>query len=134
MLVLFAQPQLLPTQARLSSVHLSLPQSEAANSSSNSGASSGAGGVDATGHVALCITEELWALSGMDGVSDLVVSLAKVLASLPLPEDDQVRQTAARQPVLVCVLWTDEGGRRVARVPASVCVCVMLSLLCTLQQ
>lgn len=43
--------------------------------------------VEAAGHAALCITEELWALSGLDGVSNLVESLAKVLKSLPLPED-----------------------------------------------
>ncbi|CAN0128576.1 unnamed protein product, partial [Ectocarpus sp. 8 AP-2014] len=60
------------------------------SSSSSAGTAGAAGGVDATGHVALCITEELWTLSGIDGVSELAASLAKVLTSLPLPEDDQV--------------------------------------------
>ncbi len=52
--------------------------------------------------MALCITEELWALSGVDsgngngGVSGLVASLAKVLSSLPLPEDDQVKGEGAQ--------------------------------------
>lgn len=47
-------------------------------------------GADATGHTALCITEELWTLCGIDGADGLVMSLAKVLTSLPLPDDDQV--------------------------------------------
>lgn len=61
------------------------------NSSGASAIAAVAGG--ATGHVALCITDELWTLSGVDAgefSSDLTLSLAKVLASLPLPEDDQV--------------------------------------------
>lgn len=59
--------------------------------------------MDATGHVALCITEELWTLSGIDGVSELAVSLAKVLTSLPLPEDDQVWFDILCCALVVCV-------------------------------
>lgn len=51
--------------------------------------------VEAAGHAALCITEELWTLSGVDGVSNLVESLAKVLKSLALPEDQVSRSRVA---------------------------------------
>lgn len=70
------------------------------SSASASAGAGGAGVVDATGHVALCITEELWTLSGIEGVSDLVTSLVKVLTSLPLPEDDQVRKIIEMRPIV----------------------------------
>lgn len=67
------------------------PSLKSATSKSSDGDDDDADRVsDATGHAALCISEELWTLSGIDGVSSLVMSLSKVLASLPLPEDDQV--------------------------------------------
>lgn len=40
--------------------------------------------------MALCVTEEMFTSSGIDGLSGMLMSLAKVLSSLPLPEDDQV--------------------------------------------
>lgn len=99
----------LPPPASANLKTFNLPQPEA---SKNSSASSGVvgGGVDATGHVALCITEELWALSGMDDVSDLLMALAKVLTSLPLPEDNQVRQSSQSvgRAGPVCVPRSDE--------------------------
>eukprot|EP00903_Cladosiphon_okamuranus_P019411 g17847.t1 len=91
----------------------------ASSSSSKPSASSGENGVDATGHVALCITEELWALSGMDGVSDLFASLAKVLASLPLPDDDQVTLKRLRSNVhRLETLGDGRLGARVSRIIA----------------
>ncbi|CAM9273270.1 unnamed protein product, partial [Scytosiphon promiscuus] len=71
---------------------------EKANESSSAVAAAGG----ATGHVALCITDELWTLSGIDVdgfPSDLALVLAKVLASLPLPEDDQVTLKRLRKNV-----------------------------------
>lgn len=40
--------------------------------------------------MALCVADELYTCCGMDGLTDTMLCLAKVLASLPLPEDDQV--------------------------------------------
>lgn len=51
--------------------------------------------VEAAGHAALCITEELWTLSGVGSASNLVESLAKVLKSLALPEDQVDRSEVA---------------------------------------
>ena len=59
--------------------------------------------VEAAGHVALCITEELWTLSGGNGVSNLVESLAKVLRSLALPED-QVDMIGVKSLLLLLLL------------------------------
>lgn len=72
--------------------------SAGASASASAGEAGGGGVVDATGHVALCITDELWTLSGIEGVSDLVTALTKILTSLPLPEDDQVRARIKMRP------------------------------------
>ncbi|CAM9831003.1 unnamed protein product [Ectocarpus sp. 12 AP-2014] len=95
-------------------------KAEAEKSSSSSGGTAGkAGGVDATGHVALCITEELWTLSGIDGVSEFAASLAKVLTSLPLPEDDQVTLKRLRKNVdRLESLGDSRLGAKVSRVIA----------------
>lgn len=46
---------------------------------------------DATGHVALCVAEEMFKCSGINELAGThMPCLAKVLASLPLPENDQV--------------------------------------------
>lgn len=44
----------------------------------------------ASGHIALCIADELLICSGIEGLATTMLCLAKVLASLPLPENDQV--------------------------------------------
>ncbi|CAB1120827.1 unnamed protein product [Ectocarpus sp. CCAP 1310/34] len=95
-------------------------KAKAEKSGSSSGGTAGvAGGVDATGHVALCITEELWTLSGIDGVSELAASLAKVLTSLPLPEDDQVTLKRLRKNVdRLESLGDSRLGAKVSRVIA----------------
>lgn len=48
----------------------------------------------AAGHVAICISEELFISSGKKGLSTFVLSLAQVVVSLPVPEGDQARASS----------------------------------------